>query len=302
MYTKWKDVVIWKSLTHHLSFVKVIHWLPRDSPHKGPVVWSFGDSFVVGLSKLLNELPVTWDTKTRRPCDVIVISENVATTLWRNSDSITSYYNDVIMRAMASQITSLTTVYSASLAFVRGIRRWPVNSPHKGPVTRKMFPFDDIIMIHVFARYILTCKFCRCQTFLLDSKSTKPKQTLLDVCIPPVFTENWFGTDPPISCWDTASLYMMVNMALYRCCFILQICIHKNKRTHFLSFRDHFKQSLMPPFHWATICCRPCRPLPIWRPKLERQQSAIIGKNGPFLHTDYAVVTLDTLQIRIRYD
>ena len=35
---------------------------------------------------------------------------------------------------------------SASLAFVRDIHRWPVNSPHKGPVTRKMFPFDDVIM------------------------------------------------------------------------------------------------------------------------------------------------------------
>ena len=60
---------------------------------------------------------------------------------------------------MASQITSLTifysTVYSgahqrkhqssASLAFAR-IHRWPVNSSHKGPVTRKMFPLDDIIM------------------------------------------------------------------------------------------------------------------------------------------------------------
>ena len=59
------------------------------------------------------------------------------------------------------QITSLTIVYStvysdahqkkhqssASLAFVRGIHRWPVNSPHKWPVTRKMFPFDDVIMI-----------------------------------------------------------------------------------------------------------------------------------------------------------
>ena len=35
---------------------------------------------------------------------------------------------------------------SASLAFVRGINLWQVNSPHKGPVTRKMFPFDDVIM------------------------------------------------------------------------------------------------------------------------------------------------------------
>ena len=57
-------------------------------------------------------------------------------------------------------VTSLTIVYStvytsaaprkhessASLAFVRGIHRWPVNSPHKGPVTRKMSPIDDVIM------------------------------------------------------------------------------------------------------------------------------------------------------------
>ena len=33
-----------------------------------------------------------------------------------------------------------------SLAFVRGIHRWPVDSPHKGPVTRKMFSFDALIM------------------------------------------------------------------------------------------------------------------------------------------------------------
>ena len=65
------------------------------------------------------------------------------------------------MSAMASQITSLNIVYltvysgadqrkqqsSASLAFVREIHRWPVNSPHKGPVTLKMFPFDDVIML-----------------------------------------------------------------------------------------------------------------------------------------------------------
>ena len=35
---------------------------------------------------------------------------------------------------------------SASLAFVRGIHRWPVDSPQKGPVTRKKFPFDDVTM------------------------------------------------------------------------------------------------------------------------------------------------------------
>ena len=73
------------------------------------------------------------------------------------------HYGDVIMSMMASQIASLTIVYSSvytgidqrkhqsstSMAFVRGIHRWPVNSPYKGPVTRKMFPFDDAIMSNV---------------------------------------------------------------------------------------------------------------------------------------------------------
>ena len=36
---------------------------------------------------------------------------------------------------------------SALLAFVRGIHRWPVISPHKGPVARNLFPLDDVIMI-----------------------------------------------------------------------------------------------------------------------------------------------------------
>ena len=76
---------------------------------------------------------------------------------WNRVSQLGWYYSDVIMSAMASQITSITIVYSivysgadrrkhqisASLAFARGIHRWPVNSPHKGPVTRKMLPFDD---------------------------------------------------------------------------------------------------------------------------------------------------------------
>ena len=84
----------------------------------------------------------------------------------------TQHYGDVIIGAMASQITSLTIVYStvysdadqrkhqssASLAFVRGIHRWPVNSLHKWPVTRNVFPFDDVIMNQeLSATYWLLC-------------------------------------------------------------------------------------------------------------------------------------------------
>ena len=71
-----------------------------------------------------------------------------------------SHYSDVIMSAVASQITGVSIVYStvcsstwqrnsksfASLGFVRGIHRQPMNSFYKGPVTRKMFPFDEVII------------------------------------------------------------------------------------------------------------------------------------------------------------
>ena len=67
------------------------------------------------------------------------------------------------MSTMASQIISLTIVYSTVysgadqrkhqnsplLTFVRGIHRSPVNSPLKGSVARRMFPFDDVIMFNV---------------------------------------------------------------------------------------------------------------------------------------------------------
>ena len=71
------------------------------------------------------------------------------------------HYSDVILSAKASQIIRVSLVYSTvcsgadekkrhqsstSLAFLRRIHRGLVNSPNKGPVTRKMFLFDDVIM------------------------------------------------------------------------------------------------------------------------------------------------------------
>ena len=80
---------------------------------------------------------------------------------YTRSSLVRFHYDDVIMTMLASQITSLPVVCSivysdvnqrkhqssASLAFVREIHRGPVNFPHKWPVTRKMFPFDDVIMV-----------------------------------------------------------------------------------------------------------------------------------------------------------
>ena len=86
-----------------------------------------------------------------------------------SDESAQNDYNDVMVSAMASQITSFTIVYStvysgsvqrkhqssASLAFVREIHQWPVTSLHKGPITRKMFSFGDVIMIDAESIIIL---------------------------------------------------------------------------------------------------------------------------------------------------
>ena len=121
------------------------HRWPVDSPHKGPVTRKFFscDDVIMQLLPRSHPAPdLRWKLLNQLP-------------LFR-------HYNDVTMSAMVSPITSLTMVYStviqaqikeniiasdASLAFVRGIHRWPVNSPHKWPVTRNTFPFDDVIMV-----------------------------------------------------------------------------------------------------------------------------------------------------------
>ena len=98
---------------------------------------------------------------------------------WSNLE----HYSDVIMGTMASQVTSLTIVYStvylgtdqrkhqslASLALVRGIHRSPVNSPHKGPVTRKMFPFHHVIPQHNQTMYTHFAIYCTHVTLCMIS-------------------------------------------------------------------------------------------------------------------------------------
>ena len=116
------------------------HW---PWPTLPPPIRTFGDS----------RLPrIQWYFKTYISPSIISLYK----------EKLSKHYCDVIMGMMTSQITSLaivcSTVYSdvdqrkhqssASLAFVRGIHRWPVNSPQKGPVMQKMFPFDDVIMTY----------------------------------------------------------------------------------------------------------------------------------------------------------
>ena len=116
--------------------------------HKGQVTRYFDVWFVVSLYKLFN---IQWSGQLFetpwRSCDVHVIKCQQCI--------MSSHYSDVIMSAVASQITSLTIVYSgtdqrkhqssASLTFARGITgdRWICRT--NGQLCQ-MFPFDDVIM------------------------------------------------------------------------------------------------------------------------------------------------------------
>ena len=97
-------------------------------------------------------------------CEIHLVIQKVP---WYQSH----YYSDVIISKLTSQTTSIPIIYStvdqrrhkssASLAFVRRIHRWPGTSPHKGPVTRKMLPLNDVIMTHpIWKLYFY--KYCRC--------------------------------------------------------------------------------------------------------------------------------------------
>ena len=176
------DVIKWKHFPRYWTFVRGIHRSPVNSLHKGQwcgalvfsliCVWingwvnndEAGDlrryrahyDVTVMYHALLHMICCKCQFMSRWLYTEIVCNQQT----WCKSMHIDSIYKDVIMGAIAPQITSLTIVYStvysdadqtkhqssASLSFVRGIHRGPVNSPHKWPVTRKRFLLDDVMM------------------------------------------------------------------------------------------------------------------------------------------------------------
>ena len=109
---------------------------------------------VVSCAKFSSDHFITiWITAKKKKLCLILIMMEKSLIKWNLKLRSEGYlYSDIKMGAMASQITCVSTVYSivcsgadhrkhqssASLAFERGIHRWMVNSPHKGPVMQKI--------------------------------------------------------------------------------------------------------------------------------------------------------------------
>ena len=187
IHTRFNHIPISWSTTHAHQYSQIFHSMSKPfSMH------------------VLNKGYIDYIQKFRCVCVLsnVTAKHNNVSTVYTVTKSVRfspNHYRDVIMSALASQITAVSIVYltvcsgayqrnhqisaslayvrgirrwpvnspykrpvtpatvysgadqrkeqsSASLAFVRGIHRWPVNSPHKWPVTRKMFPIDDVIM------------------------------------------------------------------------------------------------------------------------------------------------------------
>ena len=130
-----------------LAFVRGIHRVPVNSPHKWPV------------------------TRKMFPFDDVFMSiEHLrASQKWAIRYSIALHYSDVIMSAIASQINFVSIVCATICldadprkksklrvtGFFRGIHQWSVNFPHRGPVTRKMFPFGDVFMLPAWEKRMI---------------------------------------------------------------------------------------------------------------------------------------------------
>ena len=88
------------------------------------------------------------------PLLLAISNQTHATATWKSfqwrrydRDGVSNHRRPIVCPTICSGIEQRKHQSSASLVFARGIHRWPYDSPHKGRVTRKMFPFNDVIMV-----------------------------------------------------------------------------------------------------------------------------------------------------------
>ena len=158
------------------------------------------------------------------------------------------------MNEMASQITSLTTVYSnvysgadqrkrqssAPLAFVRGIHRWPVNSPYKRPVTRKMFPFDDVIMENMLSHELRPHQSYLCH--IRDAVGVTSNKTIIQLVF---ISSAFFDLERESRSYSKLSASLMLTDCVTQSNNIISDIIASRRRPKKYSHGSHFN----------VLCC-----------------------------------------------
>ena len=125
-----------------LVFLRGIHRSPVDSPHKGPVtrkMFPFDDVIMKATQEANGSAAIPWIDSVTTP----TYDRWPDTMSWAHYCGVSNHQTDDCLLNHLSRRRSKKT---SKLRVVRGVYRSPVNSPHKWPVTRKMFPFYDVIM------------------------------------------------------------------------------------------------------------------------------------------------------------
>ena len=229
IWTKFGILLIGPLGTNFSTILIEIYTLSSNESAFGNVLWK--------MASILVSASMCWGRNLSGNQADIMAADVVASLLTMN-------YNDVIMSAMVSQISSLTIVYStvysvqikekkqssASLAFVRGILRWPVNSPHKWPVTRQMFPFDDVIKLTQTVP-------CRPLAIIRTSSAISVETKCENVNVPEIFTwrvENIFASKHLFNCSTSLTAVPVLFIISENNPFTGKACnVHTVRNIHF---------------------------------------------------------------------
>ena len=130
---------------HHPNLTRYCRWFWIMYPDQ----WTCTPKSIMSNSVIIT-LPVDSLAALMRACgyEALVWAYREITLRWRHNgrDSVSNHQpHDCLLNRLFRRRSKNTSKLRVT-GFVLGIHRWPVNSPHKGPVTRKMFPFDDMIM------------------------------------------------------------------------------------------------------------------------------------------------------------
>ena len=133
------------------------------------------------------------------------------------------------------------------MAIVRGIHRWPVNSPCKGPVMRKMFPFDDGMFFHHNACTTVTP---RCLSVVQVTWVETGDLSSIDNA----FFGGWFHNCPfdVHFRWWPNELYMTGVLV----CVIMQFFSEDNfswAKSSYSFVLHHFDDSVTASYMWETL-------------------------------------------------
>ena len=159
------------SLPHNGGFALLL-WFDADGnyPHLSGLIHNYWENHAIAptvpvISPWRIQVNTQWEYKMLVAHNLYPRHGNALQ--WRHNECDGVSNHSIVCTTICSGSDQKIHQSSASLAFVRGIHRWPVNSPHKGPVTRNMFPFDDVIMVLFDGIYSISfedmCTRSRCQ-------------------------------------------------------------------------------------------------------------------------------------------